>query len=219
MNNELEIDSIIHFYGNNKILSDVYLKCQTNDIIGLLGLNGCGKSTLFKIIFGTVRCSNKNIRFNKRPINDGILNKNIISYLPQENFLPFDLKVKDCIKLFIDENILIQEIFNDERIKILLNVKIGKLSGGEKKYLEVLLILNLESDFFLLDEPFSEIEPIYKELIIEKIKNKSRTSGIILSDHDYQNVLNISNKIILLSNGKTYNISKKDQLIKMGYIP
>jgi ABC-type lipopolysaccharide export system ATPase subunit len=218
MINELEIDSIIHSYNEKIILSDIYIKCLTGDIIGLLGINGSGKSTLLKIIFGTLKAKSKNIRINKQICNNWYKKGNVISYLPQENFLPPDLTVKKIIKLYILKKVEIQNIINDERIKELLNVKTKNLSGGELRYFELLLLINLNTKFILLDEPFAEIEPIYKEIIKEKIVSLKEKIGFIITDHDYRNVIDICTKTLFLGNAKLNEVKDIKKLIELGYL-
>lgn len=216
---ELEIDSIIHSYKNQKILSNIYIRCNKGDIIGLLGRNGSGKSTLLKIIFGTLNANSSNIRINKTPYKALYKIKNKIKYLPQDSFIPKYFSVKNLISFYIKDKDNKIKLLTDSRLSKILNTKIGNLSGGELKYLELLLIINNPSNFILLDEPFSNIEPIYKDRIKEEIKNYSKYSGFIITDHDYINILDICTKIILLKNGSTIEISNKNELIKYGYLP
>ena len=216
---ELEIDSVIHSYKNKKILSNIYIKCNKGDIIGLLGTNGSGKSTLLKIIFGTLNANSSNIRINKTPYKALYKTKNKIKYLPQNSFIPNNLSVKNVIAFYIKDKDKKNKLLTDDRVLKILNTKIGKLSGGELKYLELLLLINNPSNFILLDEPFSNIEPIYREKIKEEIKKYSSYAGFIITDHDYINILDICTKVILLKNGSTIEISNKSELVKYGYLP
>lgn len=216
---ELEVDSVVHHYGTKKILTDIYLQCKTGDIVGLLGRNGTGKSTLLKIIFGTLKARNANIRINKIPYPATFKSKGKIAYLPQHDFYPAGIKVKKMITTFIQDKQEQALIMNDERIQTLLSKRLRVLSGGERKYLSVLLLLHLKTDFLLLDEPFANIEPLYRERIKEKLTAFSPHQGIIITDHDYENVLDIATKLIVLINGKNYTVKEKDDLVKFGYIP
>jgi ABC-type multidrug transport system ATPase subunit len=160
----LEVDSVQKKHDGKIIVSDVYLKCETKDIIGVLGRNGSGKSTLLKIIFGIVTADFKFVRVDgvvKSKTSD-LLNE--ISYLPQENFIPNLFSVKKAIGLSV-ANDKLQEFYEDEIIQTILNKKINQLSGGELRYLEIKLILNKNSKFVLLDEPYNGLSPI----MIDKI--------------------------------------------------
>jgi ABC-type multidrug transport system ATPase subunit len=217
MQNELLIDSINKTYNNRNILRDIYLKINSGDIIGLLGRNGSGKSTLLKIIFGTLEAESKFIRINGTVYNSAFKNKNI-KLLPQNDFLPKHLKVSSVIKLYCDKN-SIGNIINDKIIEKIYKTKIRNISGGELRYLEIELLFNVESDFILLDEPFNGVSPILIEEIKKIIVEKSENKGIILTDHDYRNVISVANKIYLMKNGSIKEIKTKEELKEYGYIP
>lgn len=213
----LEIDSVQKSFDNKNILSDVYLKCETNDVIGLLGRNGSGKSTLLKIIFGITSADFKFVRIDgdvKTKTKD-LLDE--ISYLPQDNFIPKVFSVKKAIQLSVPKE-RIQEFCVDEIIATMLDKKISHLSGGELRYLEIKIILNNSSKFVLLDEPYNGLSPLMVEKVNELITENSKTKGIIISDHNYENVIKVSRKLVLLKEGKAHHLNCKEQLIEKGYL-
>lgn len=214
---KLEIDSINKSFEGKKVLTDVYLKCEIGDIIGVFGRNGSGKSTLLKIIYGTLHAENKFIRLNNLVLNEAYKMKNGISYLPQENFIPKNLLVKKVINLTIKPNKL-KEFNDDKIINKIINSKVETLSGGELKYLQIKLILFNESNFCLLDEPYSGVSPIIAELINKQIIEQSKYKGIIIADHNYLYLLDIATKIYLLKDGVGKFLKNKDELIKFGYL-
>lgn len=217
MNNTLEVDSVNKHYNNRNIVSDVYLKCETNDIIGLLGRNGSGKSTLLKIIFGIVEAENKFIKINgivKNKISELLKD---ISYLHQENFIPNQFSVQKAIYLSIEKKNLVN-FFDDEMIQLISDKKIKHLSSGELRYLEVKIILNNSSKFALLDEPYNGLSPIMIGKINELIRQKSSEKGIIITDHNYENVIDVATKLILMKEGKTHHLKDKLELIEKGYL-
>jgi ABC-type multidrug transport system ATPase subunit len=217
MQGELLIDSISKSYNNKNILKDIYLKVNIGDIIGLLGRNGSGKSTLLKIIFGILDAESKFVRLNGIVCNAAFKNKNI-KLLPQNDFLPKYLKVSSVIKLYCNKT-HIESIINDKIIERIYKTKIRNISGGELRYLEIKLLFNIKSDFILLDEPFNGVSPILIEEIKKRIIEKSKTRGIILTDHDYRNVLSVANKIYLMKNGSIKEMKTKNELIEYCYIP
>lgn len=213
----LEIDSVQKSFDNKNILSDVYLKCETNDIIGLLGRNGSGKSTLLKIIFGITSADFKFIRIDgsvKTKTKDLF---NEISYLPQDNCIPSVFTVKKAIELSISKD-RIPEFYSDEMMRKMLDKKISHLSGGELRYLEIKIILNNSSKFVLLDEPYNGLSPLMVEKVNELIAVNSKTKGIIISDHNYENVIKVSTKLVLLKEGKAHHLLCKEELIEKGYL-
>ena len=218
MSSLLEVDSIRKAFGDKQVLTDIALKCQPGDIIGLLGRNGSGKSTLLKIIFGTLFTDYKFIRINDEILDHPFKTKNIISYLNQDNFLPKNITVKQVVEIYSDD-LEQKEFLDDEVLSKVLDTKIRNLSGGESRYLEVKLLLTLDSLFVLLDEPFNGISPLHIENVKNMILDKSVEKGIILTDHDYRNVLDVANKFYLLFDGGLKPIKTKQDLIDWGYVP
>lgn len=213
----LEVDGIQKKFAERVILSDVYLKCETSEIVGLLGRNGSGKSTLLKIIVGLVQAPNKCIRIDGISKNKAIYLFNEISYLHQDQFIPNHLSVKKAISLSIDAK-EIESFCEDEFITSVLKKKVKDLSGGELRYLEIKIVLYNSSKFVLLDEPYNGLSPIMIDVVNELIKANSKKKGIIITDHNYQNVIKISTRLVLVKNGKVYNIDKKEGLVEHGYL-
>ncbi|MBG6111851.1 ABC-type lipopolysaccharide export system ATPase subunit [Flavobacterium sp. CG_9.10] len=213
----LEVDSVQKRYDGKSIVSDVYLKCETGDIIGVLGRNGSGKSTLLKIIFGIVEADFKFVRVDAvvRSKTSKLLNQ--ISYLPQDNFIPNSFSIKKTIALSITKDKL-EEFHADEMIQSMLNKKIKHLSGGELRYLEIKLILNNASKFVLLDEPYNGLSPIMIEKINVLITEISIAKGIIITDHNYENVIKVSTRLALMKEGKMHHLKGKSELVEKGYL-
>lgn len=214
----LQVDSVIKSFGVRQVLTDVFLSCSQGEIIGLLGRNGAGKSTLLKIIFGALTADQKYIRIGTKIINGLYDNLDLVRYLPQDHFLPNHIKIETLISLFCDEeNASI--IKANGLIKPMLNKKSKQLSGGEKRLLEILLIIYSNALYILIDEPFNGIAPIYKDEIKNLIKEQSKSKGFIITDHDYRNIIDISTRVVLIHDGGTKEISKNDDLKFWGYVP
>ncbi|WP_339715845.1 MutS-related protein [Cyclobacterium amurskyense] len=215
----LEVDSIIKTYGFNHLLSDVYLKCKTNEVIGILGRNGAGKSTLLKIIFGSTDADNKNIRFDNKVFDMPFKEGNLVAYLPQNQFLPKNQSVAQIIRIYFSDRNIRKRIFSHNKIKPHLTKKTTALSGGERRYFEVLLLLNLPVSFVLLDEPFSALEPLFKSEIKALINTYRKEKGIILTDHDYVNLMEVSDHLCLIDQGVCRHINDRKQLEEYNYLP
>lgn len=214
---KLHVDSIEKSFGDKKLLKDIFLECKTGEIVGLLGRNGSGKSTLLEIIFGTISAENKFIRVGNKVIKNISANRNIIHYLAQDHFLPHHLTIKSIIDLVCSkENAKILK--KNIMITPFLEEKPRNLSGGEKRLIEILVMLFSECKFLLLDEPFHSLSP----KIIDKIKLlivlQAKNKGIILTDHHYQNVLNISDRTYLLKEGTLKIIASTEDLRRHGYL-
>jgi ABC-type multidrug transport system ATPase subunit len=217
MKHVLEIDSIQKKFGLKPILSDVYLKCETGDIVGLLGRNGSGKSTLLQLIFGILKADFKFVRV------DGVVKSKTselvgeISYLSQENFVPANFTVAQTIALSIKKD-EISAFYNDETIRTLQNKNIGDLSSGELRYLEIKLVLSNSSKFVLLDEPYNGLSPLLIEKINDLILKSAAQKGIIITDHNYESIIGISTRLTLLKEGKLHHIKNKEELVEKGYL-
>lgn len=215
---KLHIDSVTKTYDNSPILSDIYISCKTGGIIGLIGRNGSGKSTLLKIVFGSVKSESKFVRIGHKVIKNIVDTKDLINYLPQENFLPNNISVKSLINLFLTEKNR-KKVLKNEYVKPLLNKKNQDLSGGEKRIVEILLIIHSSAKFALLDEPFNGLSPIAREYIIDYIRTTKSSKGYIITDHDYENVMSIADSIVYLENGSLQQVKDKCDLEELGYIP
>lgn len=211
-----EIDGVIKAFDDRQVLIDIYLRCQTGDIIGMLGRNGSGKSTLLQIIFGTLPAE-KFIKIDGKVYEHPYKMLDQICYLPQHEFLPKQMTVEKVAKLYLEKN-EINIFLDDDLLRPHRQNKIHFLSGGELRYLEIKLLLNTKSKFVLLDEPFNGVAPIMVSTIKELIKDKSKTKGIVLTDHDYNNVLDVANKYCLIYQGGIKEVSEKIDLVKWGYI-
>ena len=215
--NVLEVDSVQKKYDGKIIISDVYLKCETMDIIGILGRNGSGKSTLLKMIFGIVVADFKFVRI------DGVVKSKTsellkeISYLPQDNFIPNSFSIKKTIALSISKD-KVEKFYEDEMIQSMLDKKIKHLSGGELRYLEIKLVLYNSSKFVLLDEPYNGLSPIMIDKINQLIIEKSILKGIVITDHNYKNVIKVSTKLALMKEGKMFHLKNKSELVERGYL-
>lgn len=215
---ELYADSIEFSYtGYQPLLTGVFIRCQIGEVVALLGRNGCGKSTLMKILFGTIVPKMAYIKIDGVRVHKGYLSKKVC-YLPQHSFLPPYHRLQKIIKLMVPKVENQRAIEKDEIIQKIITQKIGEISVGERRYFELLVLLNIDADYYLLDEPFSGVAPYLKERIQDLIHAHKPTKGFIISDHHYTSVLDISTSIMLLQNGGCRRISNKKEL-EMFYVP
>lgn len=213
----LEIDSVTKYYGHRDILTDIYLKCETGDILGLLGRNGTGKTTLLKILFGTLAADHKFIRIDGKIRNKPYKTINEICYLPQESFLPQNFKLAELPGLYAGKDYT-SGFFDDPVLENLSGDRVSSLSAGLLRYLEIKLLLITEAKFVILDEPFNGISPVLVESIKVLIREASSKKGMILTDHDYSNILDVSSRCCLLYDGGLKQINEKSDLVKWGYM-
>jgi len=138
--------------------------------------------------------------------------------LPQYSFLPKNVKVENLIKLFCNhENA--KKLRDLDLIKPFLNETVRRLSSGEVRLLEVLLIIHSSAEFILLDEPFHSLSPKIVSFVKGLIKEQSKVKGFIISDHLYQDVLDISDEVYLLAESYLKPIKDLTELKRFNYLP
>ena len=212
----LEVDNIELSFNNKKILSGIYLKAETGKVTGILGRNGCGKSCLLEIIFGNLKSKYSNIRIDRKKNNKTLYSYNNVAYLPQYQLLLKALKLKTIFKLFDQEWEDFVLLFN--HFEIYKNSKIEELSSGEVRIVETYLIVCSQKKIILLDEPFSFIAPIYVEKIRALIEEEKKKKIIIITDHFYNEILEMSDTLYLLKNGYSKQIKNRNDLLQEGYL-
>jgi ABC-type multidrug transport system ATPase subunit len=211
----LEVDGVMLNFKERRILSDIYLRSETGMITGILGRNGCGKSCLMQIIFGTLPAKSCSVRINGQFYAKGHTSGKI-QYLPQFHFIPLGMRLGTMFRDFkVDFNILSQHF---PLLLLSPSDYFDTLSGGTKRIVETLLILFTPGYFVMLDEPFTHIMPLYVEKIIELIHTAKERKGIIISDHLYQNVWNIADVVYLIQQGKSHIATDMHDLQRLGYI-
>ncbi|WP_299432788.1 ATP-binding cassette domain-containing protein [uncultured Aquimarina sp.] len=212
----LEIDNIELSYDNKFILNGVYIKCEKGKVTGILGRNGSGKSSLLKIIFGHLKPQNKLIRINNKPKINPLYLSGKIKYLSQKNTVPKNISLEKVFGLFnLSWEIFISTFNSFQKYK---NPRISELSGGEKRIIETYLILMSSGEIVLLDEPFSNITPLYIETFIKLIAQEKKNKIIIVTDHMYRHILDISDDLYLLNNCTSKLIKDPNELINYGYL-
>lgn len=212
----LEADSIELYFGPRRILIGVYIKCETNTITGLLGRNGQGKSCLMNIIYGTLKATSRSVRFDGTSVFEAFKRPDLLTYLPQFNFIPASLSLKRVFKdfelVFADFEAVFPEFAGRELSKV------GRLSGGERRLLEVYLIIQSKSQFSMLDEPFSHIMPLHIEKIKALMQVAKQRKGFLITDHYYQHITAISDTLYLLKDGQTILSKSEADIEWFGYV-
>lgn len=212
----LEADNIELSFDQKKILYGVYVKAETGKITGILGRNGCGKTCLLRIIYGDLNSKYKNIRKNGIHQKGSLFRTNSIAYLPQHQLLPKTIKLAKAFRLFnVNWNHFVSLFDTFKKYK---NTSTNEISSGELRIVETYLILQSGKEILLLDEPFSFIAPLYIEkikLLIDEIK---KDTAIIITDHFYRDILEISDSIYFLKQGYSKIIKSKEDLENEGYL-
>ena len=211
----LELDSVILEFGDRRILHDVYLKSEKGKVTGLLGRNGTGKSCIFKILFGDLIASSQSVRINGNALITTSREPSEIRYLPQHSFIPSSLSIKSVLSDFeVSFSNLVHHFpeFQEHYQSKLIN-----LSSGQRRIIEIFIILTSETAFCILDEPFSQIMPLHVNTIKNIITQEKQHKGIILSDHLYQHIIDLCDSIYVINNGKTHLTKSIEDIETLGY--
>jgi ABC-type branched-subunit amino acid transport system ATPase component len=215
MFNTLIAEDIFLTINSNKILEGCTLSAKTGQITGLLGRNGAGKTSLLKIIYGTLKGDHCNIHLNGATITSLYSKKDLVNYLPQNNFFP-NLTLGKILKDYsIDESVLFNlfpELCEYRQTRVL------QLSTGLIRLFSVLVILLQKTKFSILDEPFCAISPVYNQRLQDILTNIKKEKGIIITDHLYQQILQCSDMIFLVKNGQSIYIRDPNDLVVHGYL-
>jgi lipopolysaccharide export system ATP-binding protein len=211
----LEADSIRLEFDLRTILSDIYLTCRTGEITGLLGRNGQGKTCLMRILCGELEASSRSVRFDKMPVLQAYKQRELLLYLPQFNFIPGSLTLQRVFNDFNLEFTDLEQAFPQFRIRQKSRIK--DLSGGERRLINVYLVIRSKSRFALLDEPFSHLMPIQIEKVKEMLLEEKGNKGFLITDHLYGHIIDISDKFYILADGRTHLAKNIEDIERLGY--
>ncbi len=223
----LKLDKISMFYNKRQILNSLDLKINQQEILGMLGPNGVGKSTIFHIITGL-----KDPSFGKVLIN-GIDCTNIpiyeratkfkLGYVPQYGGFIQDLTLYENLNLVGEIHIKAKDIRKSKIEKIiaqfefdaLLKIKAKHLSGGQKKKLVISMALMNDPSILLLDEPFAALDILTIKMLQEIIVNLQSFEKItvVVCDHQARDLLSCVDRAIVLSNGKIIASGSPDEIV------
>tara|TARA_B100000073_G_scaffold152843_1_gene126142 strand:- start:2239 stop:2949 length:711 start_codon:yes stop_codon:yes gene_type:complete len=216
------------------LFNNINLSIPGNKITGLLGANGAGKTSLFRAIAGLSDVDSGELTFFDNDLKNMSLEERAsqgLNYVPQENSLFEDLTLLENVLAVVELKFGFISSEKNEESKLLLDkmnlfekkdIKAKNLSGGEKRKTEILRAILLESKFILLDEPFAGVDPISVEEINKILKELKKNVGIFLSDHNFRDVINVCDLIILLNQGEvlvqgTPNEVKNNPIAKKFY--
>lgn len=212
----LECKHLYKEFDNKQILKDINFKIPRGKIIGLLGKNGTGKSTLIKLINDLLTPTSGEILINgEKP---GVKSKEIISYLPERTYLDKEMTIKQVIKYFEE---FYKNFDTQKAIKLLkdlnldINTKISKMSKGMQEKLQLILVMSRKAELYVLDEPLGGVDPATRDYILDTIlSNFSEGASVIISTHLISDIERILDEVIFIDNGKIILTSSADELRK-----
>jgi ABC-2 type transport system ATP-binding protein len=204
MNDLLRCENLWKGYGAKNVLTDLNLSLQGGRIVGLLGPNGCGKTTLMKLINGLLVPNHGHILIDG--LEPGTESKKIVSYLPDANYLPDWMKVEDLVAMFADfyddfDFSKAMDMLTDLHISALDRLK--TLSKGTKEKVQLVLAMSRHAKLYLLDEPIGGVDPATRDYILRTIiSNYSENATVLISTHLISDIENVLDEAVFLSDGK-----------------
>ena len=200
----VEFSGVYKKYCKKEVFKDLNLKIPKGKIVGLLGPNGSGKTTMIKLINGLTQCDKGEVTINS--LKPGVYTKSIISYLPDKNYLNEDMNVKEIIKFFYD----FYKDFNIDKAKdmvkslnIDINDKLKTMSKGTKEKVGLILVMSRNAQLYILDEPIGGVDPASRAYIIKTIlRNYNEESTLLIATHLINEIESICDEVIIISNGE-----------------
>ena len=220
----LRADNIQKIYGSRKVVKGISLQVEQGEIIGLLGPNGAGKTTSFYMIVGMIKPNGGNIYLNDDEITEDAMYKRAqkgIGYLAQEASVFRKLSVEDNIMSVLEftdrtkkqQKERLEELISEFNIGHVRKNRGDLLSGGERRRTEIARCLASDPKFILLDEPFAGVDPIAVEDIQSIVAHlKDKNIGILITDHDVQATLAITDRTYLMYNGSILKEGTPEEL-------
>jgi len=222
----LKTTNIVKAYKGRKVVDNVNIKVSQGEIVGLLGPNGAGKTTCFYMMVGLIKSDLGSILLNDKNISHKPMYERAklgIGYLAQEASVFRKLTVEDNIKAVLeigslsklDQNKKLEELIEEFSLQRVRKNRGDLLSGGERRRTEIARALATDPKFLLLDEPFAGVDPIAVEeiqKIIFQLKNKN--IGVLITDHNVQETLAITDRTYLMFEGSILKDGKPEDLAK-----
>ena len=220
----LKANNLIKSYGGKSVVNDVSLNLRQGEIVGLLGPNGAGKTTSFYMIVGLIKPNSGSIYLDDKEITSFPMYKraqNGIGYLAQESSVFRKMSVEDNIHCVLEMTNLskkeqinkVESLLDEFGLQAIRKSRGDLLSGGERRRTEIARALATNPSFILLDEPFAGVDPLAVEDIQKIVRDLTkRNIGILITDHNVQETLAITDRTYLMFEGSILKDGKPEEL-------
>ena len=210
----VEFKNVYKSYDDKHILNNVSFKIERGKIVGLLGKNGVGKTTIIKLLNDLIVPTSGEVLFDgEKP---GVSSKKRISFLPERTFLDRSMRVKDVFKYFCDffDNFNLgkaRKLLSDLNLKE--NDYLTKMSKGMLEKLQLILVMSRDADLYVLDEPLGGVDPATRDYILDTIlSNFKEGSSVLISTHLIADIEKILDEVIFVDNGEIVLTESADVL-------
>ena len=214
----IHVSSLKKSYGRKTVLDDINFEIAEGSVVGLLGPNGCGKTTLIKILTGLIKDHTGTVRIdNEEP---GPYTKSIVAYLPDKSYLPDWMKPKDAIAYFSD----FYADFDKEKAEKMVrdfgldeNQRLKTMSKGQQEKINLILVMCRRAKLYILDEPLGGLDPAARSFVLDLIMNNyAKDATVLISTHLIGDVERIFNRVLMISGGKLIVNSHVDEIREKG---
>ncbi|MBE6749908.1 MAG: ABC transporter ATP-binding protein [Ruminococcaceae bacterium] len=210
----LKCENLYKRFGKTEILKDINLDIKSGKIIGLLGKNGMGKTTLIKCINDLLTVSSGKVLINGKEI--GVESKSVISYLPERTYLDKSLSVNETIKYFAT---FYKDFDSEKACRLLKDLgldtaqKLNKMSKGMLEKVQLVMVMSRKADLYILDEPLGGVDPATRDYILDTIlTNFDDGASVIISTHLISDIERILDEVIFINNGEIVLHRDTDEL-------
>jgi len=200
----ITVENLHKAYGSKTVLNQISFTAAPGQIIGLLGPNGCGKTTLIKILTGLIKDHTGTVRINNE--EPGPYTKSIVAYLPEKTYLPDWMRPVDAIGYFAD---FYKDFDKDKALTMVsrfgldMKQRVKTMSKGQQEKLRLLLVICRNAELYILDEPLGGVDPAARAKILDLIlENRAATSTVLISTHLIGDVEYIFDRVMMIKEGE-----------------
>ncbi len=218
MANIINVVGLNKSYGKKVVLDNVSFEIEEGSIVGLLGPNGCGKTTLIKILTGLIKDHTGTVKIaNEEP---GAYTKGLVAFLPDTSYLPDWMKPTDAIEYFAD---FYEDFDKNKAVRMVTDFgldphqKFKTMSKGQQEKLSLILVMCRQAKLYVLDEPLGGLDPAARGAILDLIMNNyAKNAAVLLSTHLINDVERIFDRVLMINGGKVVVNSHINEIKEKG---